>query len=337
MSMTARLLIAIFASTATMLPVGASEALTIAADGKQPRVTAIGDQVVVTYGVGEAVMVAVSSDAGKSFAAPLHVGDVPRLSVGMRRGPQIAMTGRSVVVAAIGAAAGDLVSWRSRDSGRTWASPVTINDQAKSAAEGLFSLAGGKDDTVWAVWLDQRRQVSTIEASHSVDGGAAWTANTVFYQAPNGGVCECCQPQVAADASGAVAVMWRNQLAGSRDMWLSTSDNGGTSFASPAKLGSGTWKLNACPMDGGGVAIAGKVIHTIWRRENTLFTVAPPNRQETTIGEGRNGTVLIAGKVVYRAWQRGEVILLAIGDQRPQEVGRGGFPHLGGGTTARLQ
>ena len=309
----------------------ASDALTLTAEGRQPRVAVFGSQVAIAYAVGEDIMTTVSVDGGKTFPPAVRAGSIARLSVGMRRGPQIALTAKSLVVAGIGATAGNIMAWRSQDHGATWSSPVTINDQPQSAAEGLFSLAAGAVDTVWAVWLDARQKTSKIEISRSVDGGGVWSANRVFYAAPKGSVCECCQPQVATDGESAVAVMWRNHVGEARDQWLSSSTNGGTSFDTPVKLGSGTWNLNACPMDGGGVAIAGTSVQTIWRRESTLFTVAPPVTIETSLGTGKNGSILIAGKKVFRAWQNGERIMAAVDGDEPRNLGDGGYPHLAGG------
>ena len=309
----------------------ASDTVTITSAGRQPRAAVLGEHVVVTYADGEAIRVASSTDGGKTFATPVQVGTIPRLNVGMRRGPQIALTEKSLVVAGIGATAGNIQAWTSHNWGETWSLPVTVNDQPNSAAEGLFSLAAGASDTVWAVWLDTRKKKSQIEISRTTNGGAVWLANSVFYAAPTGSVCECCQPQIATDGKSSVAVMWRNHVGNARDMWVRLSSNSGATFNSPSKLGSGTWNLNACPMDGGGVGIDGKAVQTIWRRENTLFTIAPPATQETSLGEGKNGTILMAGKIVYRAWQKGDRILCAIDAQEPRDLGAGNYPHLAGG------
>ena len=59
-------------------------------------------------------------------------------------------------------------------------------------------------------------------------------------------------PVLAIDATGQIVVMWRNWLGGSRDMYLARSRDGVT-FSKPEKLGTGTWQINACPMDGGGL------------------------------------------------------------------------------------
>lgn len=50
--------------------------------------------------------------------------------------------------------------------------------------------------------------------------------------------------------------MWRNVLDGSRDFYVLHAD-AAHRFGTPHKVGDGTWKINACPMDGGGLVHAG--------------------------------------------------------------------------------
>ncbi len=79
-------------------------------------------------------------------------------------------------------------------------------------------------------------------------------------------MCECCHPSVAISTSGHVAIMVRNNLDGNRDMDVTRSTNGVT-FAPATKLGTGSWALNACPMDGGAIDFDRSDIVTTWRRE----------------------------------------------------------------------
>jgi hypothetical protein len=85
---------------------------------------------------------------------------------------------------------------------------------------------------------------------------------------------------VAFDGRGAIHVQWRNALAGSRDMYVATSSDGGKSFGKASKLGSGTWPLNACPMDGGSIAALGEQFTTVWRREKSVYLFADSHREE---------------------------------------------------------
>ncbi|HEV7302416.1 MAG TPA: hypothetical protein VGN72_23960 [Tepidisphaeraceae bacterium] len=41
-------------------------------------------------------------------------------------------------------------------------------------------------------------------------------------------------------------------------MFTVTSADGGQTFSEATKLGEGTWKINACPMDGGDVTFSGE-------------------------------------------------------------------------------
>ena len=95
-------------------------------------------------------------------------------------------------------------------------------------------------------------------------------------------------------------VMFRNWLDGSRDMYLSISHDGIT-FSKPARLGSGTWKLNACPMDGGGLVMAQGRIVSVWRRDREIF-IANPGEQERKIGEGIDVAVSAGAKGAFAAW-----------------------------------
>lgn len=89
---------------------------------------------------------------------------------------------------------------------------------------------------------------------------------------------------MAFDSGGTILVMWRNSLGGSRDMYLARSKDG-IRFSAPQKLGESTWKLNACPMDGGGLAVSGSSIFTAWRREHSLF-LDQPGEPEIPLGKG---------------------------------------------------
>src|SRR5262245_44523015 len=101
-------------------------------------------QVFVTYGVGNDLYTAASTDGGRTFGPPREVGTGGVLSLGMRRGPRIAATSQAVVIAAIAGAQGkgadgDVVAWRSTDGGQTWSGPRRVSDIDGSAREGLHA------------------------------------------------------------------------------------------------------------------------------------------------------------------------------------------------------
>jgi BNR repeat protein len=225
---------------------------------------------------------------------------------------------------------GDLLAWRSTDGGKSWSAPVRVNDVMGSAREGLHAMASGGKDTLFAAWLDLRANGTRVYGASSTDGGATWSANRMVYESPSGMVCQCCHPSVTVDGSGNVFVMFRNSLEGSRDLYLTRSADGGKTFDPARKLGRGTWRLEACPMDGGALTLDqdGRVA-TVWRREGTLF-VSDAEGPEKPLGSGRNPAAATTTRGTYGAWTEGKVVWLRRPTATQPEViaEDGGFPSL---------
>jgi hypothetical protein len=301
---------------------------------RQPQLAARGNRVAVAYGAGNGVYLSVSTDGGRTFGPSVLVSSEGQLSLGMHRGPRVAYTPQGIVVSAIVGEQGkgrdgDLLSWRSADEGRRWSGPVRANDVRGSAREGLHAMASGADGTLFAAWLDLRAQGTRVYGATSIDGGATWSANRLVYESPSGTVCQCCHPSVVVSASG-IFVMFRNALDGARDLYLSRSVDGGKTFAAARKLGRGTWPLEACPMDGGGLAVDGQNrVHTVWRREDTVYASADEG-PETSLGTGRNPATAAGGGGAYAVWGDGKrVVLKAPAAPQPEVVAEdGAFPSI---------
>src|SRR5207253_1908233 len=120
----------------------------------------------------------------------------------------------------------------------------------------------------------------------------------------------CCKPSVVMRGND-VHVMFRNWLNKNRDLYLVYSSNGGNTFEKGQKLGTESWALNGCPMDGGGLALNNNGSpETVWRRHNQIYA-CEPGQPENEIGEGRSCTVeSVNGKNVYAWTENGEVIVL---------------------------
>jgi hypothetical protein len=303
--------------------------------GVQPQLAAGGGAIYLAFGAGDVVSVARSSDAGATFAAPVALPGAGRLALGRHRGPRLAVTRGAVLVAAIagtkgGGADGDLRLWRSIDGGRTWAASVVINDVSGAAREGLHALAANDAGTVVAAWLDLRAKGTRVYAATSHDAGATWSPDTLVYASPSGSICECCHPSVAIAADGRIAVMFRNQIDGRRDMYVVQSSDGRT-FGAAVKQGTGTWPLEACPMDGGAIAIDGGAIHAVWRREQTILATTAPTSAtaavaETSLGTGRDPVAAADAGRIDAAWTDvAGVVQLRQHGRPPRPLGRGGF------------
>jgi len=271
-----------------------------ATDYLQPQFAASEKIVAVAFGSPNTVYLSVSHDRGATFSEARKIADVPKLNLGMHRGPRVAITPAAIVVSAINGS--DILTWASKDEGRTWKAGSVVNDVPTSAREGLQGMAARPDGLLYTVWLDDRGRRKELWGAYSSDNGATWSKNIRIYALPDGPICNCCHPTVTFAPDGQLVVMFRNALGGARDMYLASSQDGGKTFTPAEKLGAGTWKLDACPMDGGGVAFSpqGKIV-TAWRRENTVY-IAPQGGAETLIHEGKNPAIASNAEGIYVAW-----------------------------------
>src|SRR5205814_9534301 len=121
----------------------------------------------------------------------------------------------------------------------------------------------------------------------------------------------CCHPSVAIDSHRRIYVMFRNNLAGARDMYLSHSDDGGATFSKAKKLGEGTWPVNGCPMDGGGVSIDREGnVSSIWRRQDTIY-IDQAAQPEVVVAKGKNPAIAAAKDGVYAVWSGASGLIMA--------------------------
>ena len=288
-------------------------------------------RVFVVYATPKLVSISVSSDSGATFGAPIAVGEIGKIAVGMRRGPRVVATANSVVVSAIGGARGDghdgdLVAWRSTTGGVRWEFPARVSDYPGSAREGLHAMAAGPKGEIACAWLDVRSGKSEVFCALSADEGKTFSADRLVYRSPEGSVCECCAPSIAIDAHGALHVMFRNELDGARDLYVTDSSDGGKTFSSARKLGTGTWKIATCPMDGGALAIdADGRVTSVWRREKTVFRcdALGASASETKVADGEQPWIASGSSGFYCTWlarRGGDLMLLAPHRDAPVKI-----------------
>lgn len=278
----------------------------------------------IAFGAGEAVYCCTSTDGGATYGNAVKVGDVRKLALGMRRGPRIAASGDAVVVTAISHDSGNVMAWRSTDGGKTWQGPVQVNDSPNSAREGLHAMAMGPGGKLFCTWLDLRNKGTQIFGAGSTDGGKTWNANLMIYRSPGGSVCQCCHPAATYDSDGGLFVMWRNELNGFRDLWGSYSKDGGKTFGRATKIGTGSWKLDGCPMDGGYLATTapGKLT-TVWLRDNQVFRTDSGTRQEKLVGKGEQPWVAATSDGAYVVWisrDNGDLWLATPDSRQPRKL-----------------
>jgi hypothetical protein len=309
---------------------GPADVVTISTFGKQPTIAVDrSNNLHVVFGHGTAILYTFSDDKGKTFSTPHKVAEQSKLALGATRGPQIVATDEGLVIAAADHT-GRIMAYQRKRGETEWSKGVNILKNDSTAPEGFVAIAAGKNNQIHAAWLDTRiGKQNNIFGASSSDGGRTWSENKLVYQGPEGKVCPCCRPSIAADRKGNVYVMFRNESGGARDLYLAKSHDGGKRYSAAEKLGTGTWLLKQCPMDGGAVSIDQKgSVGTTWRRENTVY-YAEPGKDEIRVGEGRASSLVKTSKGNYLAWQQGNSVMVLTPDNlNPQAIGSGIYPRL---------
>lgn len=309
---------------------------------REPQMATIGASVALTFGAGNSIYFTASQDSGRTFSTPVKVAEAQVLPLNRHRGPRIAVAGDAIVISAVGGqkladgphahglpSDGDLWVWRSVDRGKTWSKGVRVNDVPGAPTEGLHSLASDGKRNLLAAWLDHRgNQGTKLYGARSSDGGLTWSKNVEIYRSPEGTICECCHPSIAIAPDGEMLVMWRNWLAGARDMYLARSRDG-INFSKAEKLGVGTWKLNGCPMDGGGLVIVENRAVSVWRRDGEIF-MASPGENEVRLGKGIDVALAAGQHGIHAVWSTPEgIVSLSPGSRAPVPLApKGTFPNV---------
>lgn len=298
----------------------------IIANGHLPKIITDKEGTIhLTYGTGDSIMYVSSSDQGASFSKPKLVAVLPNLFANAMRGPQIAAASKGILITA-NTEYGNIYSYHQVPGGK-WSKAVKVNDMDSVSKEALTSLSADGNNA-FAVWLDVRSdggKGQRLFGARSTDGGLTWSKNIMIYASPDKTICECCKPSVLVKGK-TVYAMFRNWLDGNRDLYLIKSQDLGKSFGEASKQGKGSWKLNGCPMDGGGLVLRPDgTTETVWRREGRIYS-SIDSQLEMLLGEGRSCTVASLNEKSAYSWTKnGEVLILNPG-QDPRVLGKGSVP-----------
>ena len=298
----------------------------IIANGQMPALAKDkDDNLHLVYGTGDSIMYVYSDDKAITFSRPVLISVIPHVYIYATRGPQIAATDKGIVISAC-TAEGNIYSFY-KENGNDWKQGNKVNDADTVCKEGLMALSADGNNT-FAVWLDLRgNKRNKIYGAKSIDGGRTWLKNIMIYTSPDSSVCECCKPSVVVWKNN-VYVMFRNWLQGNRDLYLVQSNDAGDTFGQAQKLGTGSWKLNGCPMDGGNLTVDNKGnVQTVWRRGVKIYN-DNPGMPEKEIGEGKGCAIeTVNDKNVY-AWAENGRVIVVKPDGEKKSLGEGNQPVL---------
>jgi hypothetical protein len=297
--------------------------------GQQPNVGIDTKGIIrMVYGDEEIIYCITSSNNGSNFSNPVLVGELKGMHLGHTRGPQIASSKNYTLISAIDKA-GTVHSYRLNHKSGKWAKSGNVNDSNGSAVEGLMAVTADKEDNFYAVWLDIRSDKKNNIFFSSLNGrSTSWSKNLMVYKSPEGHVCECCKPNISFN-NNRLVLGFRNWLMGSRDIYYAVSTNKGKTFSDAEKSGTETWRINACPMDGGGLAISENgVTSTTWRRNSDVYYWAE-NQPEQKLGSGRDVSMSQSKNSTVVAWQEKNTIkVMDLKKDRISEIGTGISPRV---------
>jgi hypothetical protein len=295
-------ILAVVATAVVILRAAPAGTVSLAVKGRSnetPSVAAAGSFVAVAWsasGAGKSdVFVAVSGDGGRSFGVPVQVNTVQgEARVGGELPPRVAVVSRSkgtdpeiaVAWTARSEAATEVKVSRSRNRGRTFDPPTTLQSTAAAGDRGWPALALDDDGVAHAIWLDHRamaaaRASGAAGAGHQPgtvhDSVAMAQRSSLFYAAASGrapterevtkGVCYCCKTALAVGARGELYAAWRHVYPGNfRDIAFTVSRDRGQTFAPLVRVSEDEWAINACPDDGPAIGVDEHgTVHIAWR------------------------------------------------------------------------
>ena len=264
-----------------------------------------------------------SEDGGARFSAPAQVTPEPEsISAEGENRPKIAVTADGVVLLTWTQAlaqkySGNIRFSRSVDGGKTFSSPITLNDDGRITSHRFDSLAVNGKGRVAVAWLDARDRDAAKEkggafsgvsvyTAQSNDTGARFDANLRLTEH----VCECCRTGMTWSGDGPV-VLWRNLYGkNTRDFSIGWLDQGEVRRATDDD-----WQIDACPHHGGGIAADGKgALHLVWftqgkTRQGLFYKRIDGQIESPAVALGNpaaqagHASVAAAGRTVILSWR----------------------------------
>lgn len=239
-------------------PKGADDSPQVACDGKGSWVAVWSsrDTLGGTIGTDSDILVARSSDDGKTWSKAIALNSNAATDSFDDRMPQIATDGKGRWIAVwtgygTSAAEGDIYYSISADDGTTWTPRATLNTNAAtdSGDDSAPSIqVNSKGDWI-CTWMSSDSLGGTIGTdrdilwSKSTNGGITWSAPAALNTDAMTDTRQDWQPNIACDPTGQWMVVWMaaytNNLAGEPgldwDIFFSTSETG-TTWTQPQTL-----------------------------------------------------------------------------------------------------
>ena len=292
--------LALFLAAAVLPVLAAAQSVTVGISGKtndNASLASQGRKVALAFAASDAtgtdIYVAVSSDGGATFGAPVRVNSTPGdARASGEQPPRVALIARKNGVPDIAVVwvtktpeGSRLLTARSTDGGKSFSASAVFPGSDGAGNRGWASIATNSRGQLFAMWLDHRESAKPAAAASEIKGDMKMEGMThdptakaqlskLYFAASDdktpriitAGVCYCCKTSLVAANDGAIYGVWRHVYPGSqRDMALAVSRDGGKSFAEPVRVSEDHWQFDGCPENGPAIAVDGaKRIHVAW-------------------------------------------------------------------------
>ncbi len=243
----------------------------------------------------------------------------PKIAIGKQNEIYVAWTRRGKLPYT-----GDIRFSRSTDSGLTFTTPITVNDDELPIGHRFESLGVNHRGEIFLVWIDKRDLESARSRGERYDGAAlyyTWSQNNGQSFLPNkkikDHVCECCRIALEFQDDGWPVFVWREILTGSiRDHGV-IRFTGLHTFSEINKVNHDNWKIDGCPHHGPGFALDNDgQYHVVWftgegpdgpgafyarsSDQGKSFTPARRVGSQSTFG---HADIEVIGDKVYIVWK----------------------------------
>jgi hypothetical protein len=221
------------------------------------------------------VMVSQSVNQGKTFSTPVLVNPESELvaAVGESR-PKILVSSNGNIYVSYTQDletpfAGNIRFSRSIDGGKSFSSPITVNNNLDPITHRFDAMGVNERGQVYIAWLDKR------DMSIAKKNGGKYTGAAVYYAISDDEgktfhtnikaadhSCECCRVAMAMDKDGTPIIVWRHIFGkNTRDHAMMRLDG----KSQPIRLSYENWEVDACPHHGPAVSIANDGnYHFVW-------------------------------------------------------------------------
>jgi len=198
-----------------------------------------------------------SSDGGSSWRVPITVNQRLVSVKKSKRGNdfQLAASGNTVMVVWQTKGGepwtGKIAVALSQDFGQSWKQiPSPVSEQYAKIDQGYFDLSVDSQGHFHVVWLDDREEAGNTQGLRYArlrNKADQWDQHKNLELT----ACTCCWASITVDKKDNIHVLFRDDSP--RDMYLTSSLDGGKSWQKPQTAGSFSWEFIGCPHQGGGL------------------------------------------------------------------------------------